>query len=796
MGDTRQTNFGGGEVSPFLWGRTDLPIFGRALRSCLNFFISKQGAAVSRPGTTFVGELKNSPIVPFSVGGPYIDRAVLIPFIAADDEAFVLEFGINYIRFIAHGGYVLDGGGNPYEVRTPYEYADLRKLHYSQVGEVLTVVCPNWDAYELRHVSDVPVQWTFTQAVTARPSIVDSFYEVGTPTSPAVGFLIDRSQGGGLQTPDADHPAREWQWQVTAVVKDADTGELFETLPATVSESYDSTAGATYETGNHAALASNKFPVYQDMPVTLDLLDSAALVSPVNVFTIVSYNIYRGRGGLYGYVGSTASRQFVDVGDVPDFATRPPQGTDPFGTTGTATLAAAPFNVIHDDRASAVAYYEQRRVFGGISRREQDIIASATGDFDNFDQNLIYHLSGESLIFTVAARKRGRIKHLVPMDRLVVLSSQASWHGGGQVGSPLDFDSVDFRHIEEVGASDVTPLVVDGTVIFVRSKGHGVHGLISGGQDAGFKGFDVGMFAEHLFRGESSTIIDMTYAHDPWGVIWAVREDGVLLSLTYQREEMLAWARHEMDGTVESVCAIPEGDEDAVYLIVAREIQGTTHRYVERMTSRHERGGAVLTADAGAARSLDLQAETPPDYICVDCAVMYVGPSVDTFTGLDHLEGKSVYVVVQGQAVRGPFTVNGGSITLPHAPPANVTDADDAPSGPRLVAAIGMLYQPELELLDVAGGAARNTYKQVSHVGFEVDNAQGVQVGPDFDNLTRPPVRTVSSGFGAEPLRTEVVRCPVAGKSDLSARAVLRQAYPLPVTVVGISRVLKGGDAP
>ena len=57
----RQTNFGGGEISPLLWGRTDLPFWARSLRACLNFFISKPGAAVSRPGTTYVGEMKNSP---------------------------------------------------------------------------------------------------------------------------------------------------------------------------------------------------------------------------------------------------------------------------------------------------------------------------------------------------------------------------------------------------------------------------------------------------------------------------------------------------------------------------------------------------------------------------------------------------------------------------------------------------------------------------------------------------------------------------------------------------------------
>jgi hypothetical protein len=50
---------------------------------------------------------------------------------------------------------------------------------------------------------------------------------------------------------------------------------------------------------------------------------------------------------------------------------------------------------------------------------------------------------------------------------------------------------------------------------------------------------------------------------------------------------VLGWARHDFDGgTVESVCVVQEGSEDALYLIVKRTINGLVRRYVERMASR------------------------------------------------------------------------------------------------------------------------------------------------------------------------------------------------------------------
>ena len=66
-----------------------------------------------------------------------------------------------------------------------------------------------------------------------------------------------------------------------------------------------------------------------------------------------------------------------------------------------------------------------------------------------------------------------------------------------------------------------------------------------------YTGNDLSALADHLFFGR--TIVDWCWAEEPWKLLWAVRDDGVLLSMTHLKEQNLfAWAHHETRGRVES----------------------------------------------------------------------------------------------------------------------------------------------------------------------------------------------------------------------------------------------------
>lgn len=830
----RQTNFSAGELAPLYWGRTDLAAFARGLRRCRNFFVTKSGAVMSRPGTRVVAQVKEVDEYT-NTAGDVLDAAQvetffarppvrLVPFVFSDEQSCVLEFGERYVRVHALGATITSGGA-PFEVTSyttsagvvavfPYPALEVWNLTFAQTGNIITICCRGLPTVELRRYA--PDNWAATETQYSPPAPVlqdigDSFFpNPFDPVAPdqqllTTPFVIVANSIG---TPDLDHPAREWVHAFTSILQHRETGRVLESVATVVRyshadgvESYPPTAPTL------TALTTQKIPIFPDMPVTLKRLATAAATP--GEYRTLGFRIYRGSGDLLGWIGDTRGREFIDVGAEPDYAIQPPLGFNPFDVD---TLV----------RPGAVAFFQNRRVFGGpgsvISTLDTErhgwLFFSAHGDFYNFDPRLALHVAGESLTFELATRRHEMILHLVALERLVALTNSSVWTIGGQAGSPLDFDSVDARQNDDVGASRVTPLVIDGAVLFVRTKGTGARALVPQAADTPYQGINVSELASHLFVGKQKAIVDMAYQEDPFGVVWAVREDGALLSLTFDRaRDMAAWALHdteEGEALFESVCCIPEGEEDAVYVIVNRPvtvfndatgaIEGTgRRRYIERFTSRVRR---VLEDDeppevVATPTSSDTDSLYPTD-LCLDCAFTYRGsiaslgalPCAITDTRLLALYGKDVYVIARGQPVIGPLRVSAeGVLTLDMAelPEANAVDETGTPVW---VAHVGLLFQPELETLDVAGGDARLRQKTIARVGFEVDNSRGLSVGQDFDHVKPWRQRQVSDDFDPISAATALVDTPVSSKWDQAARAVLRQTLPLPVTVVGITREL------
>lgn len=848
----RQTNFGGGEIAPMSWGRNDRPFFARGLRTMRNFFPARNsGAAVSRPGSVHLGQTRDNTsavrLIPFvyaddssfclevgltAAARVYVrfwqDGALLqarylpIDIVTAGalrvgdtliggygGTARILSISTSLLGhtqvqvgaeagpafnfgepFTTTGGAVgtlLDGvSAGALELNTgavPSTF-DLLKVKYAQTGAVMLLTHPDWPAQELRRLDDVGAQpfWTLQDYVFARPF---PFFD---PSSAAGGHPVVLNP---FPTPDAAHPAREWGYICTLTVQDTLTGRTFETAPWYVVEQWDDNVANA-----PTSLAfPSQFSVYPDQAVTLKRgghleVDgyAGALTEPAQnknfpntSYRVLGMNVYRGRDRLFGLVGTTDVATFVDVGAEPDYATPPPRGTHPFRITDVAGATVT-------ERPRAVAFFQDSLLFAGTPRRPAGFWKSATGDYADFDLNELVHTAGESLYFELASRRFEQIINMVSHQKLIVGTKSSVWSVSGAQGGVLDFDSVDARVVDEVGMTELAPLVIDGKVLFARTKGSGVRALVFDGQYGMYDGVDLSGQSEHLFLGDSisalgtaygKALVDWTYAEDPWGVVWAVRADGLLLSLTLGAEGTYGWARHDGDtnrgvGGIPTsprhlrVCAVPEGDEDAVYMVVERIINNAPKYFVERMTSRVRRGNAF---DDG----------------CLDCSRIVNQPTPSaSITGLDHLEGEQVYVCAKGNAPQGPFTVTGGAITLGAAMAPNFQLF-------RVLLYVGLKFTPELELLDVVSAESRLKKKAVTRVGFELDQSSGILLGQDFDNLTDSRPHTVESGWDAPVPQTSIVEVNPVRHWDTGGRACLRQTLPLPVTVVGAVRELDVG---
>ena len=126
------TNFTSGELSPRLNGRIDMDKYYNGASLINNFIVLMHGGLTKRPGTRFIREIKTS------TGSN--SGARLIPFVFSKTQAYVLEFGHNYIRFYKDEGIIVSAGTTPYEIATTYTAAQVNEIEFVQSADVLYLV--------------------------------------------------------------------------------------------------------------------------------------------------------------------------------------------------------------------------------------------------------------------------------------------------------------------------------------------------------------------------------------------------------------------------------------------------------------------------------------------------------------------------------------------------------------------------------------------------------------------------------------------------------------------------------
>jgi len=196
-----QSNFNGGEISPLLFGRSDMDRYRASLGRCLNYVPIIQGGLTRRPGTRFVEETKTSS-----------KKARLVPFEFSVTQAYIIEFGDLYIRFYKDNAQILDGG--PVEVVTTYTEAQLFQLKFAQSADILYVTHPDHPPRKISRTSDIA--WTITDIVfelgpfleiNKTPTTLTPSVTSGTGTITA-SSIVGINNGEGFKTTDVGRLVR------------------------------------------------------------------------------------------------------------------------------------------------------------------------------------------------------------------------------------------------------------------------------------------------------------------------------------------------------------------------------------------------------------------------------------------------------------------------------------------------------------------------------------------------------------------------------------------------------------
>lgn len=258
------------------------------------------------------------------------------------------------------------------------------------------------------------------------------------------------------------------------------------------------------------------------------------------------------------------------------------------GTLPSASLLVGPQSGTYP---GVVSYFQERRFYAYTLNNPDTYFASQPGAFLNFDSR-IPTIDSDAIIGSPWSVEVNGIQWLVSMPGgLVALTGLQAWQLTGVGGSSLNPQPITPANQQAQPqayngcSATVPPIQVNNEINYVQQKGYQYYDFSYNFFVNIYTGQDITYLSSHLFLGYQ--ILEMAWCQDPAKVIWAARSDGILLSLTYYKEQdVMGWARHDTQGQVWSVSSVTEPPVDALYLAVERTFAGGDCYMIERMDNR------------------------------------------------------------------------------------------------------------------------------------------------------------------------------------------------------------------
>jgi hypothetical protein len=736
---TALTNFTGGQLSDRMEGRTDFQKYFSGCKTLENFIVQPHGSVTRRPGTTFISEVKTSSA-----------KTRLIPFEFSTEQSYALEFGNNYIRFYKDNGAVLEANktitgitqANPGVVTaTAHGYSNGDTVVITGVvgmtqvnNKRFKVASVATDTFALQDIDGNNVNTTSYTAYTSG-GIANRVYTLTTTYLTADLFNIKYAQSADVMyLCHPDYSVKKLSrtghtsWTITEV--DFTNGPYLD----------DNISTVTLSSSNHTVGTAR------------DLTASAATFASTDVGRLVSYRT--GYGEITAFTSSTAVTWTI-IKDVNSGSASTDWALGAFSdTTG---------------YPSCVTFYEQRLVFAGTTNQPQTLFFSRSGDYENMDENRGGTVAADdAMIYTIASNQVNVIQSLKATRTLIILTSGGEFTlNSDSTGTAVSPTNINIKKQSNYGASNIDALSVGNATLFVQRAKRKLRELAYNFDTDGYVAPDMTILAEDVTL---SGLDELTYQQEPHSIIWGIRGDGVLVGLTYQRsEQVVAWHQHKLGGSfgstthgiVESVISISGNsynrtDEDQIWVIVKRTINGTTRRYVEYFTP--------FQFDSSLTQ-----------FQFVDSALAYSGSATSTLTGLDHLNGQTVRIIANG-ATHPDKTVSSGSITLDRTTTA---------------AKVGLAYTSTLQTmrLDVGSqdGTSQGKTKRIFDVTLRFYETVGAKVGPDLNNLEEIPFRSSAAPMDvAVPLFTGDKKIEFRGNFETDGYLFVIQDQALPMTLLSL----------
>ncbi|MBI5165304.1 MAG: hypothetical protein HY985_15540 [Magnetospirillum sp.] len=391
----------------------------------------------------------------------------------------------------------------------------------------------------------------------------------------------------------------------------------------------------------------------------------------------------------------------------------------------------------------SVCFHQDRMVIGGSRDLPNRMWMSKSSDLFNFD--LGDGKDDEAIEFAMLSDQVNAIRAVFSGRHLQVFTSGAEWMVSGDPLTPTKVQVLRQTRVGSPVDRTVPPKDVDGATLFVSRNGNDLREFLFTDVEQAYRSSDLAMLAKHVMLHP----VDQDY--DAGRRLFHVAmADGRLGTVTiYRGEKVTAWTQSVTDGLVKGVAEV----EGEVFLLVEREVGGAAKTFVERFD----------------------------DGLNLDCALDGSGDTPKTtWTGLDHLEGRTVRVLADGGSLY-QLTVEGGAIVLPE---------------PATTVQMGLAFTHVIEPLPpvVQGGGSTGLKARLVRAAFRLLDTQAFHIDTGR-GLTPIPFRR----FGT----TRYGEAPPAFSGDVQIRAIgwtrdafkplwrVAQDVPLPCTVLSVATEMK-----
>lgn len=754
-----QLAFTTGEVSPDVSSRFDLEQYKSALLEAENVVIRPYGAVAKRQGSQYVGQVK------------YSDKPTrLFEFTTNTNNSFMLEFGDKYIRVWNYGIYT------GVEFATPFDSDILFDLNCIQSGDVMFICSGKYPIQTLSRYSDT--DWRMSAyKLTEQPydeintdnghtltvngdtitSTKDLFTQDMVGSVAQIAYYIEAvhtTQSG--EAVEKKYGVGRFSKREKAIYNNIDYN--VERFSTDVELSWKFTTHGTWEGIVKIQISNNDGQTWKDYRTYTSNKD---------------YNVTDS-----GKIEAGARLKYIS--DIKSGSVNCDLSILPFMQYGVVEIISvensktAKVNILNGIKEGEPShqwklgswnrgngypklctFYQDRFVVAATNKKPNYIWMSRTGDYPNFGVEKVEGTITDDSAITlpVINRKMCEIRHLVPANDLIILTSGNEWIVSGD--KTITPTNCNLKTQTQRGALSCEPQFIGNRCVFVQERGGTVRDMGYSYESDNYTGQDLTLFVKTRVRGYLT--ITSAYAQDPDSIIYYIRNDGEINCLTYIPEQKVyGWSHFVTNGKYLYCESVSEGEQDSIYILVERTLQGKKVKCIERMVPLYSDDVNVF----------------------LDCYVEFKSSNAIDSINIPHLSGQTVQVVIDDNQQQDVVVPDDGLLQL------NV-------SGSHIK--IGLPFTSKIRVpsveMQMQDGTLQGRVATVSRVVLRMYKSFGGKVGHTFDrmdDITLPPNELFT---GDKP-----VILPKMGVNYSTDTSIcIKHSDPFPFNLLSITRIVEIG---